>query len=103
MEKGRRANYPDNWDQISRDFRASKNHQCEDCGVRKGDRMISRRTGVVWTAYVVAAHAYGEDTRNPHAKLRCLCPRCHFIYDLKAQQRDREVSNQRLQHQLLRR
>jgi|SRR5882724_9315044 len=77
-----RSKYPINWEEISYNFRASKNFTCEwpDCGIKQGDTLISR-AGYEYTATVDAAHRYPWDTANPHAELYCLCKSHHRIYD----------------------
>jgi hypothetical protein len=75
-----RKQYPPNWEQISRDFRASKNYTCESCGYHQGDWLRSKR-GRWYRGTVDAAHVWPNDTKNPAPALLCLCKRCHRLYD----------------------
>jgi hypothetical protein len=75
-----RKQYPPNWEQISYDFRASKNFTCECCGYVQGDWLISKR-GRRYRGTVDAAHVWPNDTKNPNPALRCYCKSCHRFYD----------------------
>lgn len=93
--------YPKNWTKISYEFRKSKNFQCEDCGVKQGDRRINRKTGEVKTVYVVASHKNHDERHLPDAPLICRCPSCHIKADLPYRRRNVEVNHQRRLHRQL--
>ncbi len=75
-----RSKYPENWEQISRDFRESKDFTCEECGYVQGDPLISK-AGNEYRGSVDAAHKWPNDTHNPNPDLLCYCKSCHRRYD----------------------
>ncbi len=95
-----RSQYPENWEEMSRDFRASKDYTCEMCGYRQGDPLISH-TGREYQGTVDAAHKYPRDTRNPNPDLLCLCKRDHRIYDNQFQELMDEGDHQATLHDIL--
>lgn len=96
-----RSQYPENWEEISLNFRASKDFTCEwgGCGVRQGDTLISR-AGNEYKAVVDAAHVYPFDTMNPNPDLLCLCKKHHRLYDNSYQGLD-ELEHQITMHRIL--
>jgi hypothetical protein len=97
-----RSQYPENWEEISAAFRASKNYTCEwgGCGVKQGDKLISK-AGKEYTATVDAAHVYPFDTANPNPDLLCLCKKHHRIYDNSYQGEMDELEHQTIMHRIL--
>lgn len=95
-----RSQYPENWEEISRQFRASKHYTCERCGYRQGDPLVSR-AGRIWRGTVDAAHKWPNDTRNPHPDLLCFCKRCHRWYDNQFQELLEEGRHQAAMHRIL--
>jgi hypothetical protein len=75
-----REKYPENWEQMSYEFRESKDFTCEVCGYRQGDPLISK-AGNEYRGSVDAAHRFPNDESNPDPELLCLCKRDHRIYD----------------------
>jgi len=95
-----RQEYPDNWEQISYQFRASRNFTCEHCGYRQGDLLISR-IGRRYRGSVDAAHKWPNDTDNPNPELLCLCKRCHRLYDNQFEELIAEGQHQARMHSIL--
>jgi len=106
MARGRtrwdRSQYPENWEEISATFRASKNYTCEwdECGVQQGDTLTSK-AGRDYKATVDAAHRYPFDTQNPNPELLCLCKKHHRVYDNSFQEEMAEVEHQVAMHGIL--
>ncbi len=95
-----RSQYPPNWEEISYQFRASKDFTCEWCGYQQGQPRKSRR-GRMHKSTVDAAHKYPRDTRNPDPELYCLCKRCHRLYDNQFQEIIAEGEHQAALHRIL--
>lgn len=95
-----RSQYPDNWEELSQAFRASKQFTCEHCGTVQGTWRTSR-AGNAYRSITAAAHRYPNDTRNPHPDLLCLCERCHCIYDGHFRGIIDEGKHQALMHEIL--
>jgi len=100
MARWNRKKYPENWEQISRDFRSSKDFTCEFCGYKQGEPLISK-AGNRYRGTVDAAHKYPYDESNPEPALYCLCKRDHRIYDNSWQNDIDEVEHQSRMHQIL--
>ena len=96
-----RSQYPPNWEEISYNFRASKNFTCESCGYQQGEPRISR-SGREHKGTVDAAHKWPNDTMNPKPELYCLCKRCHRLYDNLYDELVAEGVHQRKLHRILR-
>jgi hypothetical protein len=92
--------YPEDWEEMSRAFRASRGYICEHCGVQQGTVRVSR-AGNEYTARVAAAHKYPNDTQNPYPELLCLCERCHFAYDARFREIIEEGKHQALLHAIV--
>lgn len=61
------AGYPDSWKKISREFRRSKGHTCEQCGVQLKD-----------APQCLDVHHKDYDKQNiRNSNLACLCKCCH--------------------------
>lgn len=95
-----RSQYPDNWEQISYEFRASKEFTCEHCGYVQGDVLVSK-AGREYRGTVDAAHKYPRDTRNPDPELLCLCKCHHRMYDNGFQETMDEGDHQARLHGIL--
>jgi hypothetical protein len=80
-----RSQYPENWEEISKNKREEAGWVCEFCGTAHGDQGTSK-CGSNYTVRIAAAHKWPNDTRNPDPDLYALCQSCHFSYD--AQFRD---------------
>ena len=94
-----RSKYPENWPQISYDFRASKDFTCEVCGYRQGDPLLSK-AGNTYKGSVDAAHKYPYDETNPDPALFCMCKRDHRIYDNTLQDKIAEAEHQATMHDI---
>lgn len=95
-----RSQYPENWEELSQAFRASKAFTCEHCGTVQGTWRTSR-AGNAYRSITAAAHRYPNDTRNPQPDLLCLCERCHCIYDGHFRGIIEEGKHQALMHEIL--
>jgi hypothetical protein len=97
-----RSKYPENWEEISYNFRASKNFTCEwpECNVKQGDLLISKK-GKLYIATVDAAHAIPWETHNPDAKLYCFCKKHHRIYDNLWSEEIAELEHLMIMHRIL--
>lgn len=95
-----RGHYPENWEDISQSFRASRNYTCEHCGTERGTLRVSK-AGNQYGSKAVAAHRYPNDTSNPDPELLCLCERCHFVYDVRFRWTLEEGEHQRVLHEIL--
>ena len=100
MRRWDRSQYPPNWEEISYNFRLSKDFTCEACGYRQWEPRISR-SGREHKGTVDAAHKFPNDTRNPHPELICLCKRCHRLYDNLFQELLSEGNHQATLHRIL--
>lgn len=99
-KRWRRDQYPENWEEMSQAFRASKKYTCEHCGTVRGTLRFSK-AGRWYRSKAVAAHRYPNDTRNPHPELLCLCERCHFAYDALFRGIIEEGEHQAILHEIL--
>lgn len=90
--------YPSNWNELARACKEEANWQCQECGIVEGAVVVSRRTGVVYTVHLAAAHL-NHDIWNPQPQLQALCPRCHRRYD--ASQRDQWLALEMYRHHWL--
>ncbi|GAB3550651.1 hypothetical protein [Spirosoma fluminis] len=85
-----RKNYPPNWEERSRRFRAEVAHdQCQRCGVThgtvypKGPDLKSEYPATrIVIVMINTAHRYRDVSRSDDEDLIALCPRCHAYYDL---------------------
>ncbi len=64
-----RTGYPQNWSDISKKFRRSRNFTCEKCGVRLNQREAQRCLDV--------HHKNADKRNNRDDNLTCLCKLCH--------------------------
>ena len=90
----RKADYPDNWDKVSRAIRRIVGWRCEWCGVKNGVPLPSGRDGkvVLTVAHLGAPLATGTSGWRPGDKhdkhdirrenLAALCQACHLRFDL---------------------
>ena len=92
--------YPQNWGQLAWECKERAKWHCEHCGIAHGTLAISRRTGVVYKAYLQAAHLE-HDPWNPCPRLAALCPRCHARYDRSLTEWDHWLLLERLRHYCL--
>jgi len=70
-----RADYPDNWKEISDGIRFGRaGGKCEECGRVHGDRIPDSLAYVVLTVH----HIDHDTTHNDPANLIALCQRCHL-------------------------
>ncbi len=82
-----KANYPSDWDEISKEIRLNRAHnRCEgspnhypDCRVH--NRLPHPITGSI--VMLTTAHLDHDPTNNDHDNLRVLCQRCHLAHDQK--------------------
>jgi hypothetical protein len=97
-----RDEYPPEWEQISYNFRASKNFTCEweGCDIQQGDILVSR-AGKPYMATVDAAHALPFEKSNPDAELYCFCKRHHRVYDNLWTEELAELDHQIRMHRIL--
>lgn len=97
-----RSKYPENWEEISFNFRASRDFTCEwdGCNVKQGDTLISK-AGNEYKAVVDAAHAIPWETHNPDAELYCFCKKHHRIYDNLFNDEIAELEHQIRMHRIL--
>lgn len=65
-----RSRYPDNWDEIARDYKESIGWRCESCDI---EHMEDQTMGSCLTV-----HHPNHDPENPDAELWGLCARCHL-------------------------
>lgn len=93
--------YPANWQAIARACKERANWHCEICHVPQGTKRISRRTGVVYTVFLHAAHRKLHDTSNPQSELQALCPTCHGRQDWHLRQIAAEGALEKYKHQIL--
>lgn len=64
--------YSVDFKQVSRDYRESKNYQCESCGIHlKNEKK-----------YCHTHHVNGDKTDNSSYNLKCLCIECHANEDM---------------------
>lgn len=96
----KRDEYPEDWEQISKEFRESKGYTCEVCGFQQGGTLTSK-AGNEYKGTVDAAHKYPNDTQNPDPELLCLCKRDHRIYDNSFQHIIDEGKHQAALHSIL--
>lgn len=75
--KAKKAAYPRDWRAISRATRDRAGWRCEECGA--AHRWFHPITGRV--IYLQAAHLDHNPANCAPENLRCLCPRCHLIFD----------------------
>jgi hypothetical protein len=95
-----RSKYPENWEEISHNFRASKDFRCEFCGYKQGDPLVSK-AGNEYKGSVDAAHKYPFDEANPDPELYCLCKSDHRIYDNGWREEIEETEHQARMHDIL--
>jgi len=97
-----RSKYPENWEQISHEFRSSKDFTCEwdECGVQQGDTLTSK-AGRDYKAVVDAAHKYPFDESNPDPELYCYCKKHHRVYDNTFQKQIEEAEHLVRMHDIL--
>jgi hypothetical protein len=92
--------YPANWNELAWECKERAGWKCEHCAIAHGTLVVSERTGVVYRAYLAAAHL-DHDPWNPAPRLAALCPSCHGRYDYSWEQRERWVALEVFRHQLL--
>lgn len=73
-----RANYPENWPEISMDVRTDARWKCERCGIAQG--ALTKSGGKV---VLTVAHLNHDTSDNRRENLRAWCQRCHLTYDAK--------------------
>jgi hypothetical protein len=100
MNDTRRKKYPKEWEQLARQCKELAGWRCDRCKIKHGAQRISKRTGVVYTVYLHAAHV-NHDPANPTPELRCLCPTCHGRYDYRYRMRQKQLALERFKHQRL--
>lgn len=92
--------YPKNWPELAQACKDRAGWLCEHCGIAHGVDRVNRRTGVVTTVRLAAAHL-DHDIWNPRPRLRCLCASCHASYDRSHNERARWLAIERKRHQWL--
>jgi hypothetical protein len=92
--------YPPNWEALAWECKERAGWCCEGCGVAHGADVVNERTGVVYKAYLGAAHL-DHDPWNPSPRLAALCPACHARYDCSWRERQRWLALERMRHQML--
>ena len=95
-----RCLYPPNWEDLAWACKEQAGWCCEHCGIVHATDVVSRRTGVVYRAYLAAAHL-DHDPWNPDPRLAALCPSCHARYDYSWHERGRWLALEQLRHHLL--
>lgn len=101
-----RADYPSNWEAISREIRERSGGQCEctgECGLHRttpGPRRCAERNGqpARWAkgkVVLTTAHLCHNPRCRRRAHLKAMCQRCHLRYDVKLHQRHRAERRER--------
>ena len=91
--------YPPTWEQLAWECKERAGWVCEHCGAVHGSQAVSRRTGVVYTVYLAAAHL-DHDPWNFFPRLAALCPSCHGRYDWSWHERWRWLELEEVRHRL---
>jgi len=88
--------YPPNWPELAQACKERAGWQCEHCGVKQHQIVISRR-GIPYFIYLHAAHK-NHDRQNPDPELLCLCISCHARLDYQYKQRESRIRLEVLKH-----
>lgn len=91
--------YPENWEEMAYACKERAGWVCEECGIPHGMEVVSQRTGVVYKAYLAAAHL-DHDPWNPSPRLAALCPSCHGRYDYSWRERQRWLELEIVRHEV---
>jgi 5-methylcytosine-specific restriction endonuclease McrA len=91
-----RAQYPERWEELSRECKERANWQCSHCGVKQYEIVLSKR-GRPYMIYLHAAHK-NHDKSNPNPELVCLCISCHAKLDYQHKQRAARVHLEHIKH-----
>lgn len=94
-KRSKRRRYPKNWKTLATLCKNRAGWKCEECQEAHLTIKISKRTGLVYTMYLHAAHT-GCYTARP--KLIALCPSCHAKLDWQRRQRTSNVRLERMKH-----
>lgn len=78
MSPMNKADYPENWNEISIKTRERAGNKCELCGAVNGES-TARRTKVVLTVH----HIDRDKKNNKRLNLIALCQKCHLRLDLE--------------------
>ncbi|SRR6266571_2631644 len=93
--------YAKNFRKRSREEKEAVGQRCQECGIKKGTKLVSRWSGREWTCYMVAAHI-NHDYWNEDAALAVVCPRCHWLYYASPRQLPEYLWEKRRHRHLLR-
>ncbi len=66
--------YIPNWDEVSKNYRISKNFTCENCGIKLNENYFDGY-------FLETHHINGNKTNNDENNLKCLCTLCHAYVD----------------------
>ncbi len=72
--------YPRDWEALRLECLQKAGYQCQQCGIKDGTILESKRSGRPYIVYLHAAHV-DNDITNPTPQLIALCPRCHMCHD----------------------
>jgi hypothetical protein len=92
----KRRRYPKDWKVRADACKSAAGWKCEECHEEHLTEKISKRTGVVYSMRLHAAHL-GRYTKRP--KLKALCPSCHARRDHQRRKQEAEAKLEQLRHQ----
>src|ERR1700738_2265159 len=100
MQKKRshHRSYAKNWKQLAAACKTHAGWKCEECQETHLTTKVSKRTGLVYSMRLHAAHI-GRYTQHP--RLKALCPSCHSKMDWQRRQRNARIKLERLKHRRL--
>jgi len=70
-----RSRYPDNWDEIAREYKESIGWKCENCGIKHMEDLTM--------GSCLTVHHPDHDPENVDARLEGLCARCHLRSEMR--------------------